>query len=129
MGPLNPIWKFGTIGLGVLCFSLTVYCGLLKFENVGLRDVLAETQLNLVTAQDNEKRLEGTLDDQNAALDALVTEQKKVMIRAAEELAKAQDASRVAQDKAAVLMGGGIDGATLEQRVRAVDAKVLEGLK
>ncbi len=128
IGIPNP-WKFSTIGLGVLSFGLTVYCGLLKYENVGLREAFNDCKLNLITAQDNEKRLEAQITDQNDAITAFGAASGARTAAAAAALAKAVKDSRAAQDRAAVLLGGGVDGSTLEQRVRAVDAKVMEGLK
>jgi hypothetical protein len=124
----NP-WKYGTIGFGVLSLLLVGKVVVQNHTIGDLRDEITVCAANLTTSQDNEKRLEGAISDQNAAIKSLSDESASRLATANAALIEAKKQTRDAQMRAGVLLKTPIRGSTLEQRVLDVDAKVLEGLK
>lgn len=127
LGIANP-WKYGAIGAGILSLLLVGKVVLLNHEVHGLRETLNRCEADLTTSRNNAATLEAAVEDQNANIDALVEAQKKVMVRAAEELAAAQARTKAAERSAAGLSAP-IKGSTLEERVLEVDARVLESIR
>lgn len=123
----NP-WKFGAIGAGVLSILLVAKVVLLNHEVKNLEGKLSECQTELTTARNNATTLEAALAEQNASIDALIERQKRVMLRAAKELAAAQARTKAAERRA-VSLSAPIKGSTLEQRVLEVDARVMESIR
>lgn len=129
INPLTIPWKIGTIAFGVLSLGLVGKVVIQNHQISGLRDDLVVAQANLVTAKDNEKRLEGAISDQNAAIKRHMDESERRIALSEAALAEAKKQTRDAQMRAGVLLKTPIKGDNLEQRVLDVDAKVLEGLK
>lgn len=126
---LSAPWKLGTIAFGALSLGLCAKVVILNHQNGNLRDQLTVAQANLVTAQDNEKRLESAISDQNAAIKRLSDESSRRIAQSEAALAEAKRQTREAQMRAGALLKTPIKGDNLEQRVLDVDAKVLGGLK
>ena len=122
-------WKIGTFTLAALSLGLMVKVVSLNHETGEMLKTLEATKANLVIAQDNEKRLEGTISDQNDAIVKVSTESKARLVEANAALAKAKKLTRAAQRKADAITDTPIEGDTLEQRILDVDARVLEGTK
>jgi len=122
-------WKVGTFAFAALSLGLMAKVVTLNHETNGLLRDLEATKTSLIIAQDNEKRLEGAISDQNIAIATVSAESTKRLAAANAALVEAKKETRIAQRKADLLLHTPIKGDTLEERIRDVDAKVLEGLK
>jgi hypothetical protein len=122
------LWKYASIGAGALCLVLSVQTVILKARVSGLKGDLAACNFNLETARENERALEAALREQGDAIKAVGAESARRLAAAEVALVVAKQNSREATMRAGVILSP-VAGPTLEQRVLAVDAKVLEGLK
>lgn len=122
-------WKAGTWIFGATTLGLGVACFLLNAQNGNLSDSLTATRADLTTAKNNATVLEATLAGQNKALADLQTESQRRLDAATKAVDAAQQQRRKAEQQSAILLSRPIPGTTLEERIRAVDAMVLESLK
>lgn len=122
-------WKIGTFAFAALSLGLMAKVVSLNHETNEMLQALETTKTNLIIAQDNEKRLEGTISDQNVAIAKVSAESERRLAAANAALVAAKKETRIAQRKADLLLHTPIKGDTLEQRILDVDARVLEGMK
>lgn len=122
-------WKIGTFAFAALSLGLMAKVVSLNHETNEMLQALETTKTNLIIAQDNEKRLEGTISDQNVAIAKVSAESERRLAAANAALAAAKKETRIAQRKADLLLHTPIKGDSLEQRILDVDARVLEGMK
>ena len=97
-------WKFGTIGFGILSLALVGKVVIQNHTIGDLRDEIKICTANLTTSQDNEKRLEGAISDQNAAIKSLSDESVSRLAAANAELVEAKKQTRDAQMRAGALL-------------------------
>lgn len=123
-------WKIGTFAFAALSLGLMAKVVSLNHDETNeMLQALETTKTNLIIAQDNEKRLEGTISDQNVAIAKVSAESERRLAAANAALVAAKKETRIAQRKADLLLHTPIKGDTLEQRILDVDARVLEGMK
>lgn len=122
-------WKIGTFAFAALSLGLMAKVVSLNHETNEMLQALETTKTNLIIAQDNKKRLEGTISDQNVAIAKVSAESERRLAAANAALVAAKKETRIAQRKADLLLHTPIKGDTLEQRILDVDARVLEGMK
>ncbi len=122
-------WKIGTVAFGIATIALGATCFIYRAENASLRAEITTIRIDLATAKNNEAVLGAAIEDQNRELELFSAESKRKLALANAKLADAQKARRTAEGRVMILLGKPIPGSTLEERVRAVDAQVLETLR
>ena len=134
-----PAWKLATVAVGIACailIALLTYAGI---ENRGLAAARTElaSRINdpktgyvvrLAQAQTNVETLKVALETQRASFQTESARQN-VALRASEErLAVAQAQTRTMETKLARFLATAPQGATLEERVRDIDQRILSEL-
>jgi len=126
---LTAKWVIGTYAFGAATIGLGVGCFILNGQNLTLRTEIQTVRIDLAQAKANNVVLESAIDDQNASLEALAAESQRRLDAANVKLAAAQKARKVAEGRVTILLDKPIPGSTLEERILAVDAMVLESLR
>lgn len=127
--PTSLVWKPAALISGAVSLSLLVTVGLLYWSNSSLRDDLTTANNNLALARANVATLEATLREQTASIDDLNRESNQRIAAAKSALVEAQRRNIDTQKQADRLGAFVIPQSSFEQRVRAVDAQVLESLR
>jgi len=129
MFPIPTPWKLGTIAFGVLSLALVGKVVLQNHQIHKLEDSLTLCQADLTTSRNNAATLEAALEDQNQSILILSAETQRRLAAAKVAVGEAQKRTRAAEQKVAVLQSRPINGDTLEERIKDVDARVLENLR
>lgn len=100
----------------------TNYYALIHDKNTGYIAQLAQMRSNLAA-------LQGSLDQQSAAVRKISAESEARLADAAQKLVAAQQATKRAESRVAVLLSNPPRGNTLEARILDVDARVMEAVQ
>lgn len=133
-------WKLGAVAATASLIAVSGLLAYAQIRNYHLVAVNAEldsrindpaTGLLVTVAQcrTNAATAIGAVEQQNAALETQAAESKRALASTTAQLATAQRATRAAENSVAVLLSRPPAGDTLEDRIRDVDARLLETLK
>jgi len=128
------LWKVATAGAGLVCLVLSAFLMSSYFENRDLMKQRTALQhsitdpktgyvARLAQATTNVATLKHEVEVQNAAYEKLSAESKALLATKTAELAKAQAATRSMQLRLNGFLATKPQGATLEDRVRDIDAR------
>lgn len=133
-------WKLIAGGAGLALVGVSLALGSEMIENrhltklntnLGARINDPETGYvrQIAQAQTNAANLQGQIDTQNRAIQTLSDNASTALAESSRKVAAAQVQTRKAEAQVAVLLSRKPQGATLDERIRDVDARVLETLK
>ena len=133
------VWQIGAIGGGLVAAGLAVSLALttanlhrVEKERDDVRASITAPvtgwAARLTTAQNNAGRLQASIDDQNARIDALGRDSAARLAAAEKALTAAQRGQAAAEAKVAKIMKP-LVAADLCLRVQEADARLLESLK
>lgn len=132
----NP-WKYATGGVSIVLVLVVIVAGI-NIRSAGRQiDTLLDRIENpktgyiarLATEEASTATLRASIEVQNGAIETMSKESEAALAAANRKLALEAKARRVAENRAAVLLGRRPVGSTLEARIIDVDNRVLETLK
>jgi len=134
-----PLWKITTIVAGIACAVLIYLLAVSGIENRGLAAARTElaSRINdpktgyvvrLAQAQTNVETLKVALDTQRTSFQTESARQNEALRASEQRLAAAQAQTRTMETKLARFLATAPQGATLDERVRDIDQRILSEL-
>jgi chromosome segregation ATPase len=130
------IWQVGAISGGVVALGLVASLGVTLYQKAGVERDLARTQVtleqvrsDLTACRNNTKTLEGSIQDQNQAIDDLRAEGEARKRDAEVALSLAQRESAALRSRITGLLSAPTTGANACERVLDVDRAVVEAFQ
>lgn len=132
-----PLWKITTAGVGLVCLILTALLMTSAFENRSLtkqrtelsnriNDPVTGYVVRLAQAQTNVETLKVALNTQRQSFETESAKQNAALAASEQRYAKARSETAAMQVRLNRFLATKPQGSTLEDRVRDIDARMME---